>query len=325
MGSAFQRLTDSIRVLRGRATAVEPSSSFPIDQGNRLYRDYIEKDPTVIGWFGEQWPSKQQASEYVVSLFPSTQWVLSYNLQWFYGDLVAGLTVGAIIIPQGMAYAKLAELPVQFGLYSSFFGGLTYWVFGTSCHISVGPAAILATITGLICHDVQRQFPSLELPNHEIASSISLVAGIAVAIIGILRLGFLIDLIPLAGVEAFVTGSALNIAISQVPSLLGLKKIDTQGPVDESLMHIFAKLHEVRGADAAVGISALIILYLIKWGCNFGAARLPRLSKAIFFFATLRTVLIIFIYTLASFVVNHSHKNSPTFAVLGSIPSGKSV
>lgn len=57
---------------------------------------------------------------------------MHYNMQWFIGDLIAGVTVGAVVVPQGMAYAKLATLPVQYGLYSSFVGVVVYWLFATS-------------------------------------------------------------------------------------------------------------------------------------------------------------------------------------------------
>lgn len=62
----------------------------------------------------------------------STKWIMHYNLQWFVGDLIAGVTIGAVVVPQGMAYAKLATLPVQYGLYSSFVGVVVYWLFATS-------------------------------------------------------------------------------------------------------------------------------------------------------------------------------------------------
>jgi sodium-independent sulfate anion transporter 11 len=74
----------------------------------------------------------------LISLYPFLTWISNYNLQWLFGDMVAGITVGAVVVPQGMAYAKLAELPVQFGLYSSFMGVLIYWFFATSKDITIG-------------------------------------------------------------------------------------------------------------------------------------------------------------------------------------------
>jgi solute carrier family 26 (sodium-independent sulfate anion transporter), member 11 len=119
------------------------------------YSSYNEAEPTISEWVKSVKPSGSQVVDYIVSLFPFSTWITSYNLQWLAGDLVAGsfkpidwkgsmlifcigITVGAVVIPQGMAYAKLAQLPVQFGLYSSFMGALVYWIFGTSKDINIG-------------------------------------------------------------------------------------------------------------------------------------------------------------------------------------------
>ena len=99
---------------------------------------YNEPEPTSIDWIREVTPSFSQLVDYLIGLFPFLNWIGRYNLQWFVGDLVAGITVGAVVVPQGMAYAKLAELPVQFGLYSSFMGVLIYWFFATSKDITIG-------------------------------------------------------------------------------------------------------------------------------------------------------------------------------------------
>lgn len=99
---------------------------------------YNEPEPTSIEWIRETAPTGRQLINYLISLFPFLNWIGRYNLQWLFGDLVAGITVGAVVVPQGMAYAKLAELPVQYGLYSSFMGVLVYWFFATSKDITIG-------------------------------------------------------------------------------------------------------------------------------------------------------------------------------------------
>lgn len=99
---------------------------------------YNEPEPTSVEWIREVAPSGRQVLNYFISLFPFLNWIGRYNLQWLFGDLVAGITVGAVVVPQGMAYAKLAELPVQYGLYSSFMGVLVYWFFATSKDITIG-------------------------------------------------------------------------------------------------------------------------------------------------------------------------------------------
>lgn len=69
---------------------------------------------------------------YIIALFPFLEWLPRYNGIWFIGDLIAGVTVGAVVVPQGMAYATLAKLSPEYGLYSSFIGVLIYFFFATS-------------------------------------------------------------------------------------------------------------------------------------------------------------------------------------------------
>jgi sodium-independent sulfate anion transporter 11 len=99
---------------------------------------YVEPEPTVGEWFAEVFPNWNQVGLYFYRLFPFLSWITRYNRQWLMGDMVAGITVGAVVVPQGMAYAKLAELPVEYGLYSSFMGVLIYWFFATSKDITIG-------------------------------------------------------------------------------------------------------------------------------------------------------------------------------------------
>ena len=95
--------------------------------------EYFEPYPTVDSWLKQQIRNpKQRIKRYFLSFIPFINWIYRYNLAWFWGDLIAGLTVGAIVIPQSMAYAGLAKLAPQFGLYSSFVGVMIYWFFATS-------------------------------------------------------------------------------------------------------------------------------------------------------------------------------------------------
>jgi sodium-independent sulfate anion transporter 11 len=74
---------------------------------------------------------------------------------------LSGITVGAVVVPQSMAYAKLANLPVEFGLYSSFMGVLIYWFFATSKDITIGPVAVLSTVTGSVILKAEERLPGV--------------------------------------------------------------------------------------------------------------------------------------------------------------------
>jgi solute carrier family 26 (sodium-independent sulfate anion transporter), member 11 len=119
---------------------------------------FVESQPTTMDFIRDMAPDGKDVAQYFRSLFPFLQWIGHYNLLWLAGDLVAGtsfrqalvclealasnrdigITIGAVVVPQGMAYAQLANLPVEYGLYSSFMGVLIYWFFATSKDITIG-------------------------------------------------------------------------------------------------------------------------------------------------------------------------------------------
>jgi sodium-independent sulfate anion transporter 11 len=119
---------------QGRGNLTRGESVFSVTSADQ----YIEEEPSIGEWVKDTLPSQRDLRDYFVSLFPFLQWIGRYNVQWLIGDLIAGITVGAVVVPQGMAYALLANLPPQYGLYSSFMGVLLYWFFATSKDITIG-------------------------------------------------------------------------------------------------------------------------------------------------------------------------------------------
>ncbi|RYP87322.1 hypothetical protein DL769_000526 [Monosporascus sp. CRB-8-3] len=260
---------------------------------------FIEQGPTTAEWLAGGVPSKDDVVDYVKSLFPFISWIGFYNVQWLIGDLVAGITVGAIVIPQGMAYAKLAQLPVEFGLYSSFMGVVCYWFFATSKDITIGPVAVMSTLVGNIISNAIAEHPEYEQAPWVIA----------------------FELIPLVSLAAFMTGSAISIVSGQVSTLLGLSGFSTRGPtylvIINSLKHLGTAT-----VDAAMGLTALTVLYGIRMACSWAASRYPSRQKLFFFLSTLRTVFVILLYTFISFLVNRTRRDNHAFSILGSVPRG---
>lgn len=283
---------------------------------------YVEEEPRTIDWLKETFvPTPREVGNYVHSLFPFTKWILRYNLQWLIGDLVAGITVGAVVVPQSMAYAKLALLPVEYGLYSSFMGVLIYWFFATSKDITIGPVAVMSTITGNIVLKVHAAHP--DIPAHVIASDLALICGAIICFIGLVRWGWIVNFIPLTAICAFMTGSAINICAGQVPNLMGIssKLFNTRGPTYMVIINTLKYLGHSK-IDAAMGLTALTLLYIIRFTCRYMAKRYPRKEKLFFFIATLRTAFVILLYTLISWLVNRHHRKKPVFAILGTVPRG---
>ncbi|KAJ5526643.1 hypothetical protein N7513_010802 [Penicillium frequentans] len=281
---------------------------------------YNEPEPNSIDWLCEIAPTGQQFINYFVNLFPFLNWITRYNMQWLIGDLVAGITVGAVVVPQGMAYAKLAEVPVQYGLYSSFMGVLVYWFFATSKDITIGPVAVMSTLTGTIVLQVQATYP--DYPAHMIASTLAVILGGIVCFLGLIRLGFIVDFIPLPAISAFMTGSAISIASGQVKTMLG-ESADFSTR-DATYLVIINSLKHLPSADinAAMGVTACAMLYIIRSGCTYAAKKYPAKAKIWFFVSTLRTVFVILFYTMISAAVNLHRKDNPLFDMLGSVPRG---
>ncbi|KAL4730023.1 hypothetical protein ACLX1H_002053 [Fusarium chlamydosporum] len=294
---------------------VETHSVLPAQNGNSFY----ETEPTSAEWVKEQIPSKQDLITYGVSLFPFLNWISHYNLQWFAGDLVAGITIGAVVVPQGMAYAMLANLEPQFGLYSSFIGALIYWMFGTSKDISIGPVAVLSTVVGNVVQDIQNS--GQDIPAHVIATALSISAGLIVLAIGLLRCGWIVDLISITSLSAFMTGSAITICVGQLPALLGLSGFSTR----ESPYKVFTNTVEHLGeakCDAIIGLSALAVLYLFRQSFTAAAERYPKHKRILFFANTMRTVFVIVLCTVISWALNTHRREDPLFNILGAVPMG---
>ncbi|KAH8675702.1 sulfate transporter family-domain-containing protein [Xylariales sp. PMI_506] len=285
---------------------------------------FIEEEPRTIDFVHEVIPTGHDVVDYLKSLFPFLSWIGFYNWQWLIGDLVAGITIGAVVVPQGMAYAKLANLPVQFGLYSSFMGVLIYWFFATSKDITIGPVAVMSTVTGNVVTKSIAQLPQYADTPWVIASALAIIAGAIVFFIGIVRWGRIVELIPLVSLASFMTGSALNILVGQVPTLLGETFPKPYTSRDPTYLVIINSLKYLKTAklDAALGLTALVWLYGIRFTCDTLAKKYPQRQKLYFFINTLRTVFVILLYTLISWLVNMWHKTTPSFTILSTVPRG---
>lgn len=233
--------------------------------------------------------------------------------------IVPGITVGAVVVPQSMAYAKLAQLAPEFGLYSSFMGVLIYWFFATSKDITIGPVAVLSTVTGNVIIKAQHKIP--DVPADIIASSLAIIAGSIVLFLGLARLGWIVELITLAAISAFMTGSAINIAVGQVPTMMGITGFSTREATYKVVINILKHLGR-SDLNAAIGLTALTMLYLIRYICSTLAKRYPSRAKVYFFISTLRTAFVLLLYILISYLINRHHRKKPRISVLKDVPRG---
>ncbi|KAK3688089.1 sulfate transporter family-domain-containing protein [Podospora appendiculata] len=301
---------------------------FGIDPDEKLddsayYNDgsYVESEPSAADFLRSLAPTYTGVLNYLRELFPFLGWIFHYNLTWLLGDVIAGVTVGFVVVPQGMAYAQLAGLRPEYGLYTSFVGFLLYWAFATSKDITIGAVAVMSTIVGNIIANVQSTHPQLEA--EAIARSLAFISGIVLLFLGLARIGFIVEFIPLVAIGAFMTGSAISIGAGQVPTLLGLQGVNNREATYLVIVNTLKALPTAR-LDAAVGLTALFGLYFIRWVCTFMAKRSPARQKTWFFISTLRMAFIVIVFILMSFLVNRgiTDPKKQKFRILGVVPSG---
>ena len=172
--------------------------------------------------------------------------------------------------------------------------------------------------------DTRRTHP--EIPAPVIATAMAIVAGAIVTFMGFARIGWFVEFIPLASISAFITGSAFNIGIGQMPSLLGIssKYVNNRDATYKVVIHTLQNLEHTK-LDAALGLTCLLLLYIIKYSLVYLAKKLPHRARWIFFANTLRTVFVILLYTLISWLVNRHHRKNPKFSILSTVPRGNST
>ncbi|MEL6660620.1 MAG: SulP family inorganic anion transporter, partial [Bacteroidota bacterium] len=153
------------------------------------------------------------------SFLPATEWLKEYSSHQFKGDLAAGLTVGVMLIPQGMAYAMIAGLPPIYGLYASTLPLIIYALLGTSRQLAVGPVAMVSLLTasgiGVLAEGGTEVYIQL-------AIVLALMVGLIQFLLGAFRLGFLVNFLSHPVISGFTSAAALIIGLSQLKHLLGV-------------------------------------------------------------------------------------------------------
>ncbi|KAG2305948.1 hypothetical protein Bca52824_025696 [Brassica carinata] len=193
------------------------------------------------------------------SLFPIFTWGSQYDLKLFRSDVISGLTIASLAIPQGISYAKLANLPPIVGLYSSFVPPLIYSVLGSSKHLAVGPVSIASLVMGsMLSESVSPTQDSILYL--KLAFTSTFFAGLFQASLGLLRLGFVIDFLSKATLVGFTAGAAVIVSLQQLKGLLGIVHFTGKMqfvPVMSSVIHTRS---EWSWETIVMGLGFLIIL-----------------------------------------------------------------
>lgn len=196
-------------------------------------------------------------------VFPILQWGPNYSFQLLKSDVVSGLTIASLAIPQGISYAKLANLPPIVGLYSSFVPPLVYAVLGSSRDLAVGPVSIASLIMGSMLREEvsPSNDPLLFL---QLAFSSTFFAGVFQASLGILRLGFIIDFLSKATLIGFMAGAAIIVSLQQLKALLGIKNFTKQMGLVPVLSSVFHHKDEWSWQTILMGVCFLMVLLLAR-------------------------------------------------------------
>jgi len=184
---------------------------------------------------------------------PITSWLPHYTLMYLLSDFIAGVTVGLMVIPQALAYASLAGLQNQYGLYSSFMGCFVYCFLGTSKDLSIGPTAILSLMVNLYGNP----------QNAPYTVTFTFYVGAILLLMGILHLGFLVKFISTPVISAFTSAAAIVIAMSQMKDILGLHNIPRE--FVPSIISMGKNIQKVNPWDILFGIVCMIILFLMRF------------------------------------------------------------
>ena len=193
--------------------------------------------------------------------FPILEWGRSYGRSTLTSDLVAAVIVTIMLIPQSLAYALLAGLPPQVGLYASIAPLIAYAIFGTSRTLAVGPVAVVSLMTATAAGGVAAQGS----PEYVAAALIlATLSGAILLAMGILRLGFLANLLSHPVVSGFITASGILIALSQVKHLLGIRASGETLP--EILETMATSVGEANWRTMAIGGLALLFLLWVRRG-----------------------------------------------------------
>ncbi|XP_067251148.1 solute carrier family 26 member 6 isoform X2 [Chanodichthys erythropterus] len=266
-----------------------------------------------------------------LSFIPLLAWLPRYPFREnAIGDLVSGISVGIMHLPQGMAYALLAAVPPVFGLYSSFYPILIYFIFGTSKHISVGTYAVMSVMIGSV---TERLAPDSDfmMPGNDtnitildtvgrdaervkIAATVTFLSGIFQLLLGLVRFGFVVTYLSEPLVRAYTTAAAIHVIVSQLKYSFGINPQRYSGPLSliYTVIEICALLGKTNIGTLVVSIVTIACLIIAKQLSALAARKIPIPIPV--------ELITIVIATVVSWQMNLKTKYK--VEVVGEIPSG---
>ncbi|MGI1661633.1 SulP family inorganic anion transporter [Palleronia sp. KMU-117] len=246
--------------------------------------------------------------------FPILEWGKTYNRDTLTNDAVAAVIVTIMLIPQSLAYALLAGLPAEVGLYASILPLVAYAIFGTSRALAVGPVAVVSLMTAAAVGNIAAQGTA-----EYIAAAVILafLSGLMLLVMGVFRLGFLANFLSHPVIAGFISASGILIAASQLGQILGIK---AGGHNLVELLHgIVANIGQTNPITLAIGAGATAFLFWVRKGLKpmlLGAGVAPRLADIL---AKAGPVAAVAVTTLLAWGLGLADRG---VAIVGDIPQG---
>ncbi len=192
-------------------------------------------------------------------LVPILGWIRTYDRRWLRGDLIAGVTVAALIVPKNLGYAGIAGIPLENGLYAAAAGALLYAVFGTSRQISMGPSSGLAAVAaGAVLAAGITEESSVAT----FVAGITLASGVLFLLLAVLRMGWITQFLSRAVVTGFLFGAALDVVIGELPKLTGTE-VEGSNPLQE-LWSWLGSVDQREQTTTVVGLVALLVVFGLR-------------------------------------------------------------
>ncbi|EPF75738.1 SulP family inorganic anion transporter [Acinetobacter indicus] len=243
---------------------------------------------------------------------PAWQWLKHYNTVTLKSDLLASLIVIAMLVPQGMAYAMLAGLPPVMGLYASVLPMIIYAFFGSSPTLSIGPVAIISMMTFATLNPLFEVGSPVYI---QAACLLALMVGVISLLLGMLRFGFLIQLISHPVIKSFIIASALLIALGQLKFLFNVP-LQTNN-IPEFVLSVFEYIGLMHWESLIFGIASILFLVFMPKFFNLEAVK-QRLGASGFIIKSLPLVLVVVSIALVYFF----NLQQVGIKTVGEIPSG---
>ncbi|KAK3031478.1 hypothetical protein RJ639_035513, partial [Escallonia herrerae] len=245
-------------------------------------------------------PVSKHAIRIFEAMFPILVWSRNYTATKFKSDLLAGLTLASLGIPQSIGYATLAKLDPQYGLYSSVLPPLIYALMGTSKEIAIGPVAVVSLLLSSMLQKLEDPVAN-PAAYRKLVFTVTLLSGVFQAAFGLLRLGFLVDFLSHAAIVGFMAGAAAIIRLQQLKGLLGITYFTNKTDIISILEAVVKSTHSPWNPHICIlGCSFLSFILVVKY--------VGRKNKKLFWLPAIAPLISVVLSTLIVYLTRADKK-----------------